>query len=147
MFSLVYRSTIKLCFKDSEIRKMLEAAKSFNIENNITGCLLYHNNTFIQLLEGEESKVRSLYGKIKKDPRHHQLSVLHVEENIDPLFSKFSTVYNNLDDISDQIRHKRMLFDQIFHNSDLIGSPGSSKLVLWAQVNKLLAQDNNVIAS
>ncbi|WP_419213133.1 BLUF domain-containing protein [Maribacter sp. X9] len=147
MFSLVYRSTAQEDFNDSGIRKMLEHAKKNNLKKHITGCLLYHNNTFIQLLEGEEQEVRNLYRQIKMDSRHKDICVLHIEENINPLFSKFSMVYNNLDDLSDQIRHKRMLFDQIFHNSDIIGSPGSSKLILWAQVNKLLAQENNLMAS
>ena len=147
MFSLVYRSTAIENFNDPQIRKMLENAKIKNEKNGITGCLLHHNSTFIQLLEGEENKVRSLYSKIKKDLRHKDICVLHIEENLNPLFSRFSMVYNNLDDVSDQVRHKRMLFEQIFHNSDIIGSPGSSKLILWAQVNKLLAQENNLIAS
>ena len=147
MFSLVYRSTAIENFNDPEIRKMLENAKIYNEKKDITGCLLYHNQTFIQLLEGEENEVRALYSKITKDLRHRDICVLHIEENLNPLFSKFSMVYNNLDDISDQVRHKRMLFEQIFHNSDIIGSPGSSKLILWAQVNKLLAQENNLIAS
>jgi hypothetical protein len=147
MFSLVYRSTVSENFNDTELREMLETAKTNNVIKEITGCLLYHNNTFIQLLEGEENEVRGLYRKIKKDLRHKDICVLHIEENLNPLFSTFSVVYNNLDGVSDQIRHKRMLFDQIFHNSDIIGSPGSSKLVLWAQVNKLLAQENNLIAS
>lgn len=147
MFSLVYRSTAIENFVDVDIRKMLENAKIYNERKEITGCLLYHNNTFIQLLEGEENEVRKLYRKIKKDIRHRDISVLHIEENINPLFSKFSMVYNNLNDVSDQVRHKRLLFEQIFHNSDIISSPGSSKLILWAQVNKLLAQENNLIAS
>lgn len=92
MFSLVYRSTAAENFVDVDIQKMLENAKIYNEKKEITGCLLYHNHTFIQLLEGEENEVRKLYRKIKKDTRHHDICVLHIEENLNPLFSKFSMV-------------------------------------------------------
>ncbi|WP_281541258.1 BLUF domain-containing protein [Maribacter aestuarii] len=138
MFSLIYRSTAKPDFYQMDLRTMMERSRINNKKNNITGCLLHHNNNFVQLLEGEEKVVRRLFGKIAKDERHKDIVLLNLEENLYPLFSKFSMVYNNLDDLSDQIRDKRLLFDQIFHDSEMVKSPGSSKLALWVQVNKLL---------
>ena len=60
MFSLVYRSTAIENFNDPQIRKMLENAKIKNEKNGITGCLLHHNSTFIQLLGGRKQSAFSL---------------------------------------------------------------------------------------
>lgn len=124
---------------------MMDKAKKFNTDYAVTGCQLHHNQKFVQLLEGEEKIVRTLVGEIGKDARHKDMVLLNLEENNFPLFSKFGMVYNNLDDMCNQIGHKRMTFDQIFHDSEIVKSPGSSKLTLWGKVNKLLAQKGNLI--
>ena len=54
MFELIYRSITVPNISDAEINAMLKTSRKFNSENNITGCLLFHNNEFIQILEGEE---------------------------------------------------------------------------------------------
>lgn len=54
MFEFIYRSIAVPNISDAEINAMLKTSRKFNSENNITGCLLFHNNEFIQILEGEE---------------------------------------------------------------------------------------------
>ena len=54
MFDLIYRSIAVPNISDAEINAMLKTSRKFNSENNITGCLLFYNNEFIQILEGEE---------------------------------------------------------------------------------------------
>lgn len=144
MFSLIYRSKANRNLSNEEIQSMMQKASLYNAKNDITGCLVYHNANFIHLLEGEEEVVRNLFGKISRDERHENIVLLNLEENNFPLFSKFSTINNNFKDDSDQIRHKRMLFHQIFHGADIVKSPGSSKLTLWAQVNGLLQMENKL---
>lgn len=144
MFSLIYRSKAKGNLANHEIQLMMQKASQFNLQNNITGCIIYHDQNFIQLLEGNENSVRDLFRKISKDSRHEEIVLLNLEENNFPLFGKFSTIYNNFDDVSDQVRHKRMLFNQIFHGGEIVKSPGSSKLTLWAQVNSLLKLENKL---
>ena len=38
--------------------------------------LLYHEGSFLQVLEGDEQVLESLYAKIAKDKRHHRLVAL-----------------------------------------------------------------------
>ncbi len=52
MFRLIYRSIAKESFNEPDIYKMLSDARDFNTEHHITGCLLYHDRKFLQLLEG-----------------------------------------------------------------------------------------------
>ncbi len=47
-----------------------------NRANNITGCLWFDDTHFVQLLEGEEAKVASLFERIRKDTRHKNVKVI-----------------------------------------------------------------------
>lgn len=62
--------------KESDIFKIVESAQKRNKPLGITGLLLYIDGGFIQLLEGEEDRVKKLYEKISKDNRHEQLKVI-----------------------------------------------------------------------
>lgn len=147
MFSLLYRSTVSTSMKDADIRKLFEFSKINNDKKGITGCLLHHDDTFIHFIEGTESKVRELYEKIKHDPRHTNLFVLHLEENVATLFTDFNFIFYPKGNTTEEIRRKRMLFDTIFHESGIIGAPGSAKLILWSQVHKLLQEEKDAMAS
>ena len=76
MFELVYYSIANSDFTEPEILRMLDGARKFNKEQEITGCLLYHKGVFVQLLEGEKTKVESLYQKISSDERHNHVTLL-----------------------------------------------------------------------
>ena len=40
--------------------------------------LLYKDGEFMQALEGDEAQVHSLSAQIAKDPRHKELSLIHI---------------------------------------------------------------------
>lgn len=101
MFSLIYRSKAAKGLPNKEIHDLMQNASRLNAECGITGCLVYHRHNFIHLLEGEETLVRKLFGRISKDERHDEIVLLNLEENRFRLFSQFSTIYNNFDDVSD----------------------------------------------
>jgi len=61
MFSLIYRSVAEESFSNAEVYQMLSDARDFNAEHDITGCLLFHDRRFLQLLEGEKEKVYHLF--------------------------------------------------------------------------------------
>lgn len=141
MFSLIYRSRAADNFLDPQIKGMMHKAKVFNRAHNITGCLLYHNEKFVQLLEGNEAAVIELYERIQADDRHFDVTLLHAETIPHRLFTEWSMIYNNLNDQSDQVRHKRMLFDSIFNDSDMVQTPNKGKLVLWKTVHNILDEE------
>ena len=70
MFSLVYVSSATKPFSKSELLELLEKSRKNNTSLEISGMLLYKDGNFMQVLEGEEQLVRSLYTKISVDPRH-----------------------------------------------------------------------------
>ena len=72
-YQIVYYSEATKVFSEQEVIDLLTKANQYNSSRGITGCLVYANNKFIQLLEGEHDVVVELYEKIKKDPRHKNL--------------------------------------------------------------------------
>jgi len=67
---LVYVSKRKQNCTEEEIDKILSSCKQNNPALNITGVLLYSNDKFIQLVEGQSQSIMDLYDVIKKDERH-----------------------------------------------------------------------------
>ena len=47
MYELVYKSTVKTKLSDEALKSILEKSRDFNAKNNITGCLIYYNNSFL----------------------------------------------------------------------------------------------------
>ena len=76
MYSIVYHSTEKPDLSAEDISNILETARDFNKKNGITGCLIYHNHRFIQVLEGDRTILEELYSNIKKDKRHSNVKTL-----------------------------------------------------------------------
>ncbi len=70
MFFLTYASTATRGLSKADLNELLAQCRKNNAELGITGMLLYKGGNFMQVLEGEESTVRSLYAKIGSDPRH-----------------------------------------------------------------------------
>ncbi len=58
---------------------LLRQARTYNQTHRLTGLLLYAADTqeFVQVLEGPQHEVQSLYAKIARDPRHKHVFVLH----------------------------------------------------------------------
>ncbi len=68
--------------KDSTrlIESILEASRSHNIGNGITGVLCYGGGVFLQAIEGGRAAVNTLYNHIVADKRHTDVVLLHYEE-------------------------------------------------------------------
>jgi hypothetical protein len=57
-------------YSDEELITILEISRDNNAANNITGLLLYHDGSILQILEGEEAVVKKVFNKISLDTRH-----------------------------------------------------------------------------
>jgi len=77
VFQLLYISAGTKDFSEPELEAILATARENNGSLNVTGMLLYHEGSFIQALEGEQSVVEGLYQKIGKDKRHVETKVLY----------------------------------------------------------------------
>lgn len=60
----------------SEVDSILATARRRNPASNVTGAMLFNEDWFVQLLEGEEADVRSTFDRIASDPRHEDVELL-----------------------------------------------------------------------
>jgi len=62
------------------LMRLLESARAFNQNNDITGILLYDNQQFGQILEGEYANVMKAWKRVQEDKRHHRVELLEIRE-------------------------------------------------------------------
>ena len=60
---------------------ILRSAQAHNAANGITGVLCQGRGVYLQILEGEKSRIESLYARIVLDKRHHKV-VLRQQQDI-----------------------------------------------------------------
>lgn len=98
MFELVYCSVASENLAAEDIDDVLITSRRFNKANDITGCLLYFNGQFLQVLEGKKAVVQELFGKIKKDKRHKNVLLLSEEIVKKRIFENWSMAYCEYDE-------------------------------------------------
>lgn len=70
MHQIIYTSKAAPQLATTGLIAILEQARWFNEANGITGALVYGEDHFTQVLEGEETVVQRLYERIARDARH-----------------------------------------------------------------------------
>jgi hypothetical protein len=73
MHRIVYLSLATAPLAPEQLAFLLAQARQHNAELDVTGMLLYGNERFLQVLEGEKQAVQGLYESIKRDPRHQNI--------------------------------------------------------------------------
>lgn len=111
-YELMYHSYASPHITNNEINAILEVAKTYNAEHDITGCLMYHNKQFVQLLEGNVVELDLLMDKISKDQRHSGVKVIYKEKITSRLFWKAPMAF----DVVDKDDFKNI---GIYHQTDL----------------------------
>jgi Sensors of blue-light using FAD len=81
VFHLIYTSRANQEFSAADLKQLLRRSRANNGSVSVTGILLYHDSAFLQALEGDESSVRGVFARIKKDPRHTGVSVLRDQKS------------------------------------------------------------------
>lgn len=81
MFYLLYRSEAVRPFSAAEVQALCRNSAPRNRRIGVRGFLVHFDGVFLQLLEGEEYRVRRLFGVIRRDRRHHSATVLLEEDD------------------------------------------------------------------
>lgn len=76
LYQLAYMSTSLHDFKKDDLTLLLNKSRAANMEAFVTGVLFYKSDQFLQVLEGDKSKVTELFNKIKNDTRHSNVNVI-----------------------------------------------------------------------
>ncbi len=96
LYELIYRSHASDNVSENDLKEILDVARKFNGQNNITGCLLYNNKQFLQLLEGEFNTLMALYERIKIDPRHKEVFLLHMRETDYRIYPDWTMAFKSM---------------------------------------------------
>ncbi|CAN5241557.1 hypothetical protein BH23BAC2_BH23BAC2_27200 [soil metagenome] len=72
-YAICYVSTVAKEVNEEEIDTLLENSANNNNNHDVRGILLYSEGNFLQVMEGDKKYVLDLYGKIERDPRHHNI--------------------------------------------------------------------------
>ncbi len=97
LYSVIYTSDAIIENGRHELHNLLFQARLRNQKLEITGMLVYCDNKFIQVLEGEKNRVLSLYKTIRKDSRHIKVKTLLEKEIEHRMFPDWTMGYKNID--------------------------------------------------
>ncbi len=76
-----------------DVTCLVEQCRLHNMLSGLTGILLYEDNTFMQILEGEPEVVEAVFRKIQNDPRHRYVTELHTVEADSRLFGEWPMAF------------------------------------------------------
>ena len=74
--SLAYASLSNVSARSPEMLDIARTCLARNPGLGITGALYFDGAQFYQVIEGEETSVRDLYARIRRDPRHRAVQTL-----------------------------------------------------------------------
>ncbi len=138
MFQLTYKSKASEFMSTDDVAAILKTARARNKEKGITGCLVFHNNCFVQIIEGKKKQVKSLYQEIVNDKRHGDIQLIWEGEIEERSFSDWSMGY--FDPAEAGVHHSDAKeFEQnLLLLSELSDSHSATLRMFWLGVKKLL---------
>lgn len=138
MFELIYCSVAKPGIAADDISAILNTSRSFNKANDITGCLLYHEGEFIQLLEGEKNAVQDLYSNIVKDMRHKHVQLVVEETVTGRAFENWSMAFHDLNTARVSPIVKSLFVENVMAFSGLVAKPTDATKLFWYMARQIL---------
>jgi hypothetical protein len=136
MYFLIYRSEVSNQMPEDELIHLLEQSRDRNKTVNITGMLLFFDNKFLQLLEGEEADVKHLYVDICADSRHKNVITLKEGAANNRLFPDWSMSFKI-------VSKEEIATEPAYKNINKPGSPGALDVV--ALFNLLRGKSNSTV--
>ncbi|MFT6501168.1 MAG: hypothetical protein ACJASQ_001280 [Crocinitomicaceae bacterium] len=134
MIELVYYSEANINLTSEDLSGILKTARDFNSKNNISGCLLYHNNEFLQILEGEKEIVLELFALIKTDKRHSNIVLISTDSINEKMFSDWSMAYH---EFNPNKQEEKLFRDNVVAFSDIASKPTQANELFWTMAKHI----------
>jgi hypothetical protein len=83
-------------FSTEDILDILKTSRRNNALQGITGLLIYHEGSIMQILEGEEKSIQPLFDKIARDKRHKRVIKIHDERIESGSFREWSMAFKEV---------------------------------------------------
>ena len=96
------------------VNEVIESIKDISLKKNprngITGFLVYSNELFIQLIEGEKLNVDITYKIIEADNRHHDIKILFEQEIKERAFPDWAMHFEYSEELDFKVLNKVLNF-------------------------------------
>ncbi len=76
LWELVYTSVESREMTLTDLKDILNVAREYNPKHQLTGCLIYQKQQFLQLLEGPRYEVMEMLDRISTDNRHQKIKII-----------------------------------------------------------------------
>lgn len=96
LVQLIYVSSAIKKLSNDELDAILQSSVQHNQRQEITGMLLYSDGNFMQVIEGEESKINETYERICEDTRHRNIILVNQETIAEREFESWSMSFRRL---------------------------------------------------
>ena len=141
MHEITYYSLANPGLKKADIEAILQTSRTFNAKNELSGCLLLHNNQFIQILEGDASVIRDLIARIKNDKRHSFFYPIAEGEKEHRTFPNWTMAYRQLSDDDLKGVNESLFIANFLSFASLAQKPTHTIQSFWERVQRLLTND------
>lgn len=138
MYSLSYSSIISTGYGTGDLKNIREESQAYNSENDITGCLFFRNDEFVEVIEGKKRAVLRLFARIRTDLRHHDLSILWGETHERRYFDGWGLGFHEPSDNPENMSRERRFVHDMLWLHDLSDSSTATVRAFWAVVRGLL---------
>jgi hypothetical protein len=98
LYEAIYVSTIAAGLPISSVGDINGKSRIANRTKEITGLLIFDGMRFCQQVEGGQKQVLTLMEKIRHDPRHTNVEIIHHGALVSRRFEGFSLGYTTADD-------------------------------------------------
>jgi hypothetical protein len=82
------------------IAEILASARRNNARHGVTGALLFSDGCFAQVLEGAREDVEAVFETIQCDPRHCDVTIMHLHSVEERSFGEWSMAFGGIDGVS-----------------------------------------------
>jgi hypothetical protein len=86
----------KANFTESDLGQLLDECREKNAKVDITGMLLFRDNTFFQIIEGDRAVIDALFEKLSVDNRHTRITKIIVESIDQRSFGEWTMGYSKI---------------------------------------------------
>ena len=108
LYEVLYVSTLAPDQPTAVVAEIAAKARQVNAELDITGLLIFDGQRFCQQLEGPQKAVLKLIERIRNDPRHVNVEVVHNGPLARRRFQQFSLAFSTLEDVDALARLEKL---------------------------------------
>ena len=142
MYQLTYCSKASIDVNEEAIEDILETARKRNETLGVTGCLVFHKQAFVQIIEGEKEHIQLLYQHIKQDARHREVVLLWEGVNDSRNFNDWNMAFYSAVDSQGKSGGLLNFERNLFLLAELANSTTSAMNMFWISVRKLLTEEH-----